>query len=58
MEGVDPETPVHKTTKVPVFYVAFGLNDLMRANPLLGPLEGVSLVMDVALIKIITSRAI
>ncbi len=25
---------------VPVFYMALGLNDLMGANPLLGPLEG------------------
>jgi hypothetical protein len=58
LKGVDPKTRVHKTTKVPVFYVALGLYDLMRANPLLGPFQGVALVMDVALIKIITSRAI
>jgi len=38
------------------FYVALGLMILMRANPLLGPLEGVALVMDVAIIKIITLR--
>ncbi len=27
MEGVGPETQVHKITNVPVFYMALGLND-------------------------------
>jgi len=39
---VGPETHLHKITNVPVFFIwrhYFTL--LMRANPLLGPLEGV-----------------
>jgi hypothetical protein len=39
--------------------MVLGLNDFdAEKNPLLGPLEDVALVMDVARIKIIISRAI
>jgi hypothetical protein len=39
------ETNVHKITNIQYlfFYMALGLNDLMGADPLLGPLEGVGL---------------
>ncbi len=32
MEGVGPETHIHKITNVPVFYMALGLNDLDAGN--------------------------
>jgi hypothetical protein len=51
------ETHIHKITNLLIFYIALGLDDLMGANPLLGPLEGVGpknlefFVMDVPALK-------